>query len=127
MKQVLLHSGKGDSAGKVPGDGWTTEQSGYSDRPGTCLLSPDWLSRGHQRSCGTEGNPVPRDHQICCHQGLFYSSIFVTVTVVFFLHQYSVSLEIQMIWLKFFYKVNLCTVSTFQCCNLSEYFVKEKY
>lgn len=57
----------------------------------------------------------------------FFSSIFVTVTVVFFLHQYSVSLEIQMIWLKFFYKVNSCTVSTFQCCNLFEYFVKEKY
>lgn len=76
MKQVLLHSGKGDSAGQVSGDGWTTEQSGYSDRPGTCLLSPDWLSRGHQCSCGTEGHPVPRDHQICCHQGLGYCSTF---------------------------------------------------
>lgn len=109
MKQVLLHSGKGNSAGKVSGDGWTTEQSGYSDCSGTCLLSPDWLSGGHQCSCGTESHPVSRDHQICCHQGLLYCSIF-------YLHQNSVSLQIQMIGL--FYKVFSCTNSTFQCCIL---------
>lgn len=99
MKQVLLHSGKGDSAGQVPGDGWTTEQSGYSDCPGTCLLSPDWLSGGHQRSCGTEGHPVPRDHQICCHQGLFYCIILLQCSIFFYTKINSVSLEIQMIGL----------------------------